>query len=762
MQELPDPHQPSSPLPARPEVANVYGPEPMDSSDETGLLEYWQILRRRKGTVLLIAGAACLLAILITLPQTKIFQAKTTLEIQDVNQDFMNMKNVSPESQTYSALADIQTQIKILQSDTLASRTIEKLKSAKNPSDVDVHSRVSSWRSVLQLPEPKAVDARDAALKAAAKSLKVRSAGQTRIIEVLVDSPDPRLAASFANTLTSEFIDQNMEARWKMSQRTAEWLGRQMEDMRIKLEHSEDALQAYARQAGLIFTGEKTNVSEEKLRQLQEALTKASSERVAKQSRYEMATTSSPETLPDVLSDTSLGQYQVKLADLRSQIADLSATFTPEYPKVKRLQAQVQAMESALDRERTAIIGRIKNEYDEAVRREKLLADAYSKQVGTVTGESERAIQYNILKREVDSNRQLYDAMLQRLKESSIASAMKASNVRVVDAADPPEKPYKPSLPMNAALGLFGGGFLGITFVIMQERADRTLQAPGDAPFWLNVPELGVIPNRASAKRRSYYYGGRSADTDVEPALTLENGDQPKLPQCVELTTLQQKPSIIAEAFRTVLTCILFSGSNGTRPRVLVLTSASPGEGKTTVVCNLAIAMVEIGRRVLLVDADLRKPRIHTIFGLENQRGLADLLRSKSIDDEMLHEVIQETSVPGLHVLPSGPPTSAAANLLFAGHMSDLLARFKSEFDMVLIDTPPMLTMPDARVLGRIADCVLMVHRAGKTTRDAAAAAHKKFSEDQTRVLGTVLNDWDPKTSPNGYYGYHGKYHLKY
>jgi capsular exopolysaccharide synthesis family protein len=484
-----------------------------------------------------------------------------------------------------------------------------------------------------------------------------------------------------------------------------------------------------------------------------------------KQSRYELTRSATPDTLPDVLNDSNLRDVQTKLTDLRRQEAELSTTYKADYTKVKKIQAQIASLETALETERAAILSRIRNEYDEAQRREKLLAAAYGSQAEVVTHDSEKEIQYNILKREVESNRQLYEAMLQRVKESAIASAMKASNVRVVDAAKTPKKPYKPDMPVNAGLGLLSGGFLGMAFVVMRERANRTLQQPGDAPFLLNVPELGAIPNaRASSRNRMYYL--RNKETAAEASgkantlLTAAGNEKAGPRERVELVTLQRRPSMVAEAFRTVLTSILFSGENGSRPRVLAITSPGPYEGKTTVTTNLSIALAEIGRKVLLIDADLRRPRIHEIFRLDNEVGLASLLREAAMDKAAVDAAVRETAVPNLFALPSGPSTSAAASLLFSPHMQELLKRFKGEFDTVLIDTPPTLQMPDARVIGRLADAVVLVTRANHTTRDAALAARQRFGEDQTRVLGTILNDWDPKLAPNGYYGYYkGYYH---
>ena len=382
-------------------------------------------------------------------------------------------------------------------------------------------------------------------------------------------------------------------------------------------------------------------------------------------------------------------------------------------------------------------------------------------QAHQVTGESEKSIKYNILKREVDSNRQLYDTMLQQLKQSTIAAAMRASNIRVVDPARVPKRPYKPDAPLNSALGLFAGAFIGAAFIIMHERVDHTIQDPGDTPLYLNVPELGVIPPGAAelsprqlAKIRlskSIENGngnGFHPTEEISPASSLAD-------ERVELVTWQRRPSMIAESFRSALISILFSGENGNRPKVMVLTSAGPGEGKSTMVSNLGIAIAEIGQKVLLIDADMRKPRLHDIFGKSNERGLSDLLRESKQKNGTgsLEGLIHETDVPGLFLLTSGPAATTATNLLYGPQLPMILKQLRGEFETILIDTPPMLQIPDARVVGRVADRVILVVRAGKTTRDAAIAARQRFSEDGTQVLGTILNDWNQSSSVNGHMG---------
>ena len=779
--QLPAPQTEMTPSPARGYPgypgSGGYGYNCIDDPGGGGLIDYWRILHRQKGTLILIALLGLLAGVLLTLSQTPIYQARTALEIQDLNQDFLNIKQVNPVFEggsTYADFTDIQTQIALLQSPSLIQRVLGKLKtrassntiSAAQPavpagrSDLQFDtSRIAAWRRTFNLLAPKAAD--DFDISHAASNLKVRVIGETRVIEALYNSVDPRFAADFANTLAKEFIDSNVEARWKTSERTGEWLSRQLEEMRIKLERSDDTLQSYARRAGLMFTSDKANISEEKLRQLQEELSRAQGERIAKQSRWELSRTSPPETLPAVLPDSSLRSLQDQLTELRRERAELITTYTEKHSKVQRVEAQIAPLEAALVTERAAIIDRLRNDYDAALRREKLLDSEYENQAHLVTDQSEKSIQYNILKREVDTNRQLYDAMLQRVKESSIASAMRASNIRIVDAAEPPKLPYKPRLAVNTVLGLLSGLFGGAVFILIRERTDHSLQQPGETRVWLSLPELGVIPCakddlRLLAPLPAKQEPKRSRQTIslIEAPIDASTPYDGPLPSDVNVAW-QKKSSPVAESFRAVLTSILFSRENGNHPKVLVLTSASPMEGKTTAVSNLGIAFAAINRKVLIIDADLRKPRVHEIFNLPNDQGLGTLLLDDRLADDAVNAVVQKSSVSGLFVLSSGPAVKSAPNLLYSAKLPELLAKFRSEFDIVIIDTPPMLQMPDARVVGRAADAVILVMRAGRTSRDSALAAHQRFEEDGTRVLGTILNDWDPRQAPVAYKGYY-------
>jgi capsular exopolysaccharide synthesis family protein len=719
------------------------GNETTDEGEGWGILEIWRSLLQRKVTWILFAFTGAVIGFLYTLPQIPIYQAYTSLEIVALNDNFMNLGRMTPNDTGAAAASDVQTQIKILQSASIMRGVIQKLVNQEGPIRIPP-TRYSAWRRALNLSDPTGSAATAQLIGQAAGSLQVHASDKTRVVEITVDSPSPKLAADFLNVLADEFIQHNLESRWKSTEKASEWLGHQLDDMRIKLEKSEDSLQQYARDSGLIFTDEKKNVSEEKLVQLQAELSKATTDRIAKQSRYELAQSSAPDDLPDIINDESLRGTQDSITDIRRQLADLSPLYTPNYSKVKRLQAELDTLKEAFEHDRSAILGRIRSEFNEASRREKLLQTAYEAQVKEVSGEGERSIQYNILKREADSNRMLYDAMLSQLKQSSIASAMRASNVSVVDAATIPRAPYKPDTKNNSLIGMLAGTFLGAAFIILRHRVNKTIQQPGDAVGYLNIPELGIIPS------------GKLELARMEAA---SSSDRPR--ENVELATWQFKPSAIAEGFRATLVSMLFATRSASTTKVFVLASGSPGEGKSTITSNLAIAIAEVGQSVLIIDADLRRPRQHDIFSVSNDLGLSNILREKSSlnGDRSLGGSIRETNIPGLYLLPSGPGTLASTNLLYGPHLTALLNYVRGLFDVVLIDTPPMLQMADARVIAGLADAAVLVIRAGQTTRDAAMAAMRLFQQDGSKVLGTILNDWDPKTSLKGYYGYNGKYY---
>ena len=738
--------------------ADLFRPARMWGDQDAGLLpNYWRLICRRKGAILIFGFLGVLTAIALTLPRTPVYQARTSIEVQGVNDNFLNMKSVDPTNalQDYSAEAYIQTQMKILQSDLMLRRTIQKLNEEErdHPTPSVTASNIGlfgwKWRKPLTWEETVADTARN---------VQVRMAGSTHIVEVFCDSTNPQVASDFANVLVREFIEHNRESRWKTTQNTGEWLTRQLKDIKQKLETSESQLQGYAQGAGLQFTAEKTSVAEERLRQLQQELSKAQADRILKQSAFDLAASQRSGSLPEIADNPSLREYQVKLVDLRRQRAELSSTMTPVNVKVRRLDAQITELEAALDKERVTVLKRIHDEYEAAQRREQLLVTAYDLQNKLVGDQSIKAIQYDVLKREVDTNRQLYESMLARVKEAGITAAIRASNLSVVDEALPPKFPYKPNLIWNACLGLIGGLVFGLAAITLRERSDRSIQNPGESPVYLDIPELGVIP--AAGATRTF------SSTRIPAARQTPDGDKQiiKFPDRVELIMCRKGPALLAESFRAMLASLLFSSNNGGKSLMFVLTSAVPGEGKTTIASNLSIAMAETRRRVLLVDADMRKPCLHEIFQAGNGDGLSELLEAeKPLQISDLESCLYPTGIKGLTLLPSGKATSSISDLLYSARLPELCRLCREQFDAVIFDTPPMMQMPDARILARFTDGVVLIVRSGKTTRDTALIAKERFREDGTPMIGTVLNDWHPQRSvAHGYQGYYRDYQKYY
>lgn len=713
---------------------------------------WYQTLQRKKFLVLACTVVGGALGFVVVLPQVRIYQARVTIEVAGMNESFLNFKQADPITfpGAEGDATDIQTQIAILKSGSLRTRVLRKLGTAASlpaePEELLV--RLGLIRRIGRA-------AAQEAITMAAQVEDIKPIPGTRVIEIRIDSTQPAVAVAFADTLVNEFIQRNIEGRWQSATRTGEWLSRRLDEMRVNIQDSEGRLQHYAKNSGLLITSDKSSPSEQQLRELQQARSVARSERIAKQSQLEMV---QPGALVENLGDDNLREYEDKIADLRRMIAESSVIYTPENPKAKSLQAQLEAVKQSYQIARMALAGKIGDQYRESLRKERMLEDDFFAQTGQVVSEQEKTVKYNLLKAEAESDRRLYDNLEQQLKQSALASAMRASNIRVVDPAEAGTRPYKPNIGRSVILGTLLGFFGAVGIALLRERSNQMIREVGEVSEVLGVPELGLIPNfRLAISRKEH-------KLSVEkPQFVLESGGSPRSLK-IDLATWQSRRSIIADSFRSAVASMLFA-SLSTRdcPRFLI-TSPSAGEGKSTVVSNLGVAIAEMGERVLLIDGDLRNPRLHTIFGLELEPGLSALLKKTSAENEIpeLDRCVRATVVPNLFVLLAGQPTAFSSSLLASARLLETLEELSTQFDKILIDTPPMLLIPDARIMAKHADTVVLVVRAGKTSRDAAAAAHERFLADGTQLAGAITNDWNPANSAAGYYGYGYKYDAYY
>ena len=732
-----------------------------------GLPEIWATLMRHRLLLAVAATVGVAVGIGSSFLQKPMYRARTALLIQSTNMDFLNTRQVNPvgeEPTTDNGLTDITTQIQIIQSDQVIDRVISKLRSEGNiaPLENQVRNGASFIHRLRHGSNLSPEDLDYAIHQQVAKNLLVKQMGPTRAVEILYTHPDPQFAAAFANTVASEYVESSMEQRLNKSKQTEEWLSGQLEDMRARLQQSEADLQAYARSSGLLFASTSgdsagtSDISGSRLSQLQTELSAAQNDRVSAQSHYETALSAKPADLSDVLNDELLRSTQAKITDLQRERAELLSTYTDKNERVRKIDSQLPPLEAAYAAQRSAIINRIHDDYTTALRRESLLQSTYQAQANVVIDKTNKGIQYSILKRQVDSNQQLYDSMLEQVKRAGIASTIHASNIEVFDPAKPPRKPYSPNAIVNAGLGCAGGLLVGSLFILFSDWGNKTILDAGEVHNKTGLRVLGEIPNgwaelNARTAGGRLVSAGRGAMTWLkEPQSPLGLLDLDK--DAIELVTWSRKPSFTAESFRSLLTSVLFADEQGGRPRTIVLSSANPMEGKTTVTCNLGIAMAGVQKRVLLIDGDLRNPRIHKIFGLKNELGLSTVLSRPQLNSQ-LDLPISPTFVPGLFVLPGGPTTSAAADLFHSSRLIEVLNTLRSQYDTIIIDTPPCLLATEARVVGRLADAVILVVRAGRTPWEEAQAVAQQFEHDRTRVLGTVINDLKKPLRDYAYYG---------
>jgi polysaccharide biosynthesis transport protein len=723
---------------------------------ENGVKRIWQTMWAHKWLIVSSSLICASFALGFSLLQKPEYRAQTSLEIEDLNSHFLQMDEVDPVNRG-NADSFLSTQIDMLSSQRLLGSVIDRLqleREYENASPGLIHSllrRVNPDLFPLQTT-------RERALEDLKQNLNISAPRSTsRVVSIEFVSEDRQLAAKVPNTLAQEFINQGIELRMQSAHGLNSWLVKELEQSRSRLEASEEALQRYGQAAGLLFTDETNSVAETKLKQVQAELSKAQADRITKQSTYELISKADPDSLGDIAGNARLQEYQIKLTDLRRQLADAQALMTPTHYKVKELAAQVAELEAAVASAQRQTADRLTDDYQAARRREDLLKGEYEAQTRLVTAQDARASRYNVLKNEVETNRQLYDAMLQKAKSVGLAAAMRTSNIAIFDPAEAPLRPYKPMPAMNAALGLLSGLLLSSVFVFLRDRWDQSVRVPGDVSSYLNVPELGVIPSAnkllSAPERKS---GGLNQWSQLQLS-----GDAPKALReaFVAPNNGDLSHARMADSIRAIVASILLSGEGRKSPGVITVTSPSPKEGKTSNAINLAVALSSMGKRVLLIDADLRKPKVHEVFGVPNDGGFSDLLAElPQTELKKGLQNVQTTGVPDLSVLTAGKSRSAASNLLYGPAAAQLISKLREYFDAVLIDTPPVLALPDARLLGSVSDGVVLVCRAGATNRALAKIAVDLLMRDGANVIGTILNDFNPKSASYYYGGYDSNY----
>jgi len=717
-------------------------------SQESTLREYMRVLIKRKWMVL-----ACILGIfgatlVASLRQTPVYEAIGRIAVNKADSNVITFKDSIPVVD-YMDPSDLDTEVRILQSDLLALQVVRQLNLDKRP----------EFGGQPDRPQPNLVadpllgdSSRTTALLGGFKgNLRVSSIPNTRIMEIHYRSTDAQLAASAVNTLVATYIEQNFKTKFESTMQASDWLSKQLVDLQMKVETSQEKLVRYQKEHEILGIDEKQNITTAKLDELNKELTSAESERMQRDAAYRQTQSTDPEAVAAAISADSVGnttsvgsglidKLREQQANLKIQIADLSTQFGPAYPKVAQLNNQLKEIDRQFQSETRKAVDHLRGQYLAALQRENMLRDAFEKQKQQANKLNENAIEYSLLKRDVETNRTLYEGLLEKLKEAGVTAGLRSNNIKILDAARVPTAPVEPNIPRNLLFALVLGITSGVGLAFLLENMDNTVRTTEQAQLISALPSLGMIP-----------LGSKwPANGSHAKQLTLASSKE-----AVEIVTQARPQSQMAESYRALRTSLLLS-SLGAPPKVIMVTSARPQEGKTTTAINSAIVLAQKGVRVLLVDADLRRPSVHKTLGLGPRSGLSNVLTGSAT----LQQAITVSPVlPNLFILPAGTPPPNPAELLASTNMKQVLDELREQFDHVVVDTPPTLSVTDAVVLSPRVDAIILVIRSGQTTKQALRRSRDILMQVNAHVTGVLLNAVD-LSSPDYYYyyEYQGKY----
>jgi polysaccharide biosynthesis transport protein len=712
------------------DLVSPYGPVPAQAAAESDgpnlrdqFFKYLGLALKYRWLILACCISGLVIGFLVTFASTPIYRATATIKV-DLDAARVVKLDTADNGQAVDAFRFYQTQKELLKSRSLAERVAGDLDLRDEANFVNPRSS-SSWAKLRRMlfPEKPGEKLDLAQRKAIAagliqSGLTVNQAPNSSLVTISFESPDPAWAQKIANAVAEGFTESNLERRYGASKYARKFLEEKLEDLKIKLEDSEKALVAYEDKEQIINTRGKDQqpLADSDLLALNAALQQIRTERIRAQELWEQASKNKGLALPQILNDKSIGALRERRATLISDYQEKLATFKPDYPDMRRLKAQIAQFDVEIERAVTVIANSLKTQYESLLQQEELLQKDIEKTRAKVLEGRNKNIQRQILQREADSTRTLYDGLLQQYKDLGVAGATGSNNVTVIDFAQRPGAPYKPDLQKNLMLWFVFGLLGAVAAVVGLEILDDTFKSPGEIEDKLGLAVLGLIPK---------------AKEDI-------------------FETLRNSPvSPICESYRSLRTALQFSTPDGL-PKSLVVTSPNPGEGKSTTSVALAINFAQLGMKVLLIDADLRNPSAHRLLGREAEKGLTNYLVGSAIAPD----VLQETDVSGLCFMASGPLPPNPAELLAGQHMAKLLSSAGENFDVVIIDAPPVLGLADAPLLGSIAASTLLVLGVGESRRGVVKAALKRLHFARAQMVGVILNKFDMHAANYAYQSY--------
>jgi len=723
------------------------------------LRDYLRVLSVRRWVILSILMVTVLVVAIKTFTATPIFQATSLIVIERENPNLVSIQEVlSLDSNSWEYY---QTQYRIIESRAVAREVVKQLDLANSPEfftppDDTVPARVRGWvknlitgsikwfLSLINTGEDQGQDQNadegvepdQGLVSAFLGRVKVDPIRDSSLVNVSVEAKDPVMAARMANELVKAYINQNLGTKLTAAKDAVQWLSNRISEERKKVEASENALLRYKEENQIItdFSSDAEQITAQKLATLNAQVVEAESMRVEAETRYQQAlalddTPDMLDSIPEVLSNDLIKEIKRMNVALYNRMSELSKKYGKNHPQMVAINSELEDLKKRKAVEARRVVNSLKNEYQLAVAKEESLKKAFAEQKQETMELNKKAVQFGVLRRQAESSRQLYELLIKRFKETSLTEEMKTGNIRVIDRAEVPSYPVKPRKKRNILLAMVVGLFLGIGLAFLLEYLDNTIKLPEEVTDFLRVPYLGPI--QAFSMEESL--------NEIPP----------------ELISVHSPKSKVSEAYRGLRTSILLSSADK-KLRVIMIAGAGPLEGKTLTSANLAVTMAQSHQPVLLIDGDMRRPKLHRIFHTSHNRGLSSILAGT----DKLENAIVETSVEGLQFLPAGPVPPNPAELIGSNTMERFITRLKEKYKIIIIDTPPLTAVTDAVALSQFVDGVIVVTRTSTMPRQVVKACLEQLEAVNANTLGVVLNGVSTRKdryhSPY-YYSYYGE-----
>jgi succinoglycan biosynthesis transport protein ExoP len=701
---------------------------------EPHLLDYLIILRKHQWLIITFLLTVVTVVTIASFKMKPEYEAAARVEVDKEAQNMQPFSDSNSFGEYEDSEAYVETQTKILQSETLALMTIKSMDLGRYPEFGGISSS-TAWQHVG------AASRRPAILGAFLGRLSIKRITGSRLIEVQFAAEDPQLAAQVVNTHLQNYVEQNFRSKYDATIQASNWLSAELEELRIKVEKSEDARIAYERENQIWQIDEKQDITTQKLADLSKAVTDAQTDVAQKEALYRMAISGNVDALPAARNNPVISNLQNRKSALSEDYAQAVDQYGPNFPKVLRIAAQQKEVDDDLEKARKTMIESVEEDFTTARTHAELLQEALDKQKADANGLAEKLVQYHILQHDAESNKQLYDGLLQKLKEAGITAGLRSSNIRVVDPALTPTTPARPQKARNILLSFLVGLVGGVGLALFREYLDNTVKSPDDIEALTGLPSLAVVPSLP----------GLNANQSRFSRFAREAAPQSASGPRVELLSYIQPKSQISEAFRALRTSLLLSQADHP-PQVILVTSALPREGKTTAAVNLAVTLAQLGDRTLLMDSDLRKPGIRRALNLTvgKEVGLSSYLAGVSTLDEVM---IPHPTINNLVALTTGPVPPSPADLLSSHRMREAIVELRHRFKFIVIDSPPVMAATDPVILSALTDGVLLVVRSCETPKEAFTRTRDLLAAVKCRLLGVVLNAVD-SSAPDYYYSY--------